>query len=211
MFLQVVILSLYISDKETLDEHKSNLEMARINFYEYIVFILFSLLILHTFSIIAHSEKLDEKKPCKRFVLYYHDILFNGTNAANATSATVANRTKLGNYNHGMLVVFDDPITKDNHLLSPPVARAQGFYFYDMKTEYNAWFSYTLIFNSTEHKGTINIMGADMMGEETRDLSVVGGTGDFFMTRGIATFRTDIAQGDYYFRLEMDIKLYECY
>ncbi|KAJ0594374.1 putative dirigent protein [Helianthus annuus] len=185
--------------------------MARINFYEYIVFILFSLLILHTFSIIAHSEKLDEKKPCKRFVLYYHDILFNGTNAANATSATVANRTKLGNYNHGMLVVFDDPITKDNHLLSPPVARAQGFYFYDMKTEYNAWFSYTLIFNSTEHKGTINIMGADMMGEETRDLSVVGGTGDFFMTRGIATFRTDIAQGDYYFRLEMDIKLYECY
>ncbi|KAJ0594375.1 putative dirigent protein [Helianthus annuus] len=185
--------------------------MARINFYEYIVFILFSLLILHTFSIIAHSEKLDEKKPCKRFVLYYHDILFNGTNAANATSAAVAKPTKLGNYKHGMLVVFDDPITKDNHLLSPPVARAQGFYFYDMKTEYNAWFSYTLIFNSTEHKGTINIMGADMMGEETRDLSVVGGTGDFFMTRGIATFRTDVAQGAYYFRLEMDIKLYECY
>ncbi|KAI3804466.1 hypothetical protein L1987_26022 [Smallanthus sonchifolius] len=181
--------------------------MARI-VYKYVVFIFYSLQILHYFFIIAHSKNLDEKKPCKRFVLYYHDILFNGTNA---TSATVANHTKLGNFNHGMLVVFDDPMTKDHHLLSPPVARAQGFYFYDMKTTYNAWFSYTLIFNSTEHKVTINIMGADLMGEETRDLSVVGGTGDFSMTRGIVTVCTDIAQGDYYFRLEMDIKLYECY
>ncbi|CAN1178216.1 Dirigent protein 5 [Linum perenne] len=150
-------------------------------------------------------------KPCKQLVLYYHDILFNGTDKANATSAATADATKLGNYNFGMLVVFDDPITKDGHLKSQAVARAQGFYFYDMKTTYNAWFAYTLVFNSTEHKGTINIMGADMMMEKTRDLSVVGGTGDFFMARGIATFRTDTLQGDYYFRLEMDIKLYDCY
>ncbi|KAK1430623.1 hypothetical protein QVD17_13494 [Tagetes erecta] len=175
-----------------------------------IVFIFFSLLMVQSFSTFAQSKKLDEKKPCKRLVLYYHDILYNGTNAANATSAAITNHTKLGNFEHGMLVVFDDPMTKDNHLLSPSVARAQGFYFYDMKTEYNAWFSYTLIFNSSEYKGTLNIMGADMMGEETRDLSVVGGTGDFFMTRGIVTLRTDVAQGLYYFRLEMDIKLYEC-
>ncbi|KAD4178394.1 hypothetical protein R6Q59_021985 [Mikania micrantha] len=180
--------------------------------YKNIAFLFFcSLLIRHSLSTLAHSKKLDEKKPCKRFVVYYHDILFNGTNAANATSATVANHTKLGNFNHGMLVVFDDPITKDHHLLSPPVARAQGFYFYDMKSTYNAWFSYTLVFNSTQYKGTINVMGADLMGEETRDLSVVGGTGDFFLARGIVTIRTDVAQGDYYFRLEMDVKLYECY
>ncbi|KAL8222751.1 hypothetical protein R6Q57_020150 [Mikania cordata] len=178
---------------------------------KHIVIIFFSLIILHSFYIIAHSKELDEKKPCKRFVLYYHNILFNGTNVANATSATITNTSKLGNFGHGMLVVFDDPMTKDNHLLSPTLARAQGFYFYDMKTEANAWFAYTLIFNSTEHKGTINIMGADMMGEITRDLSVVGGTGDFFMTRGIATFRTDVVQGFDYFRLEMDVKLYECY
>ncbi|KAI3689817.1 hypothetical protein L2E82_47787 [Cichorium intybus] len=183
--------------------------MARI-VHKYYLFILLSFLILHSYSTLAHSKKLNEKKPCKRFVLYYHDILFNGTDVANATSAATTNPSKLGHY-LGMLVVFDDPITKDNHLLSPPVARAQGFYFYDMKAKYNAWFSYTLIFNSSEHKGTINIMGADMMDEETRDFSVVGGTGDFFMTRGIATIRTDEVQGDFYFRLQMDIKLYECY
>ncbi|KAL3498942.1 hypothetical protein ACH5RR_041674 [Cinchona calisaya] len=159
----------------------------------------------------SHARKIKPDKPCKHLTVYYHDILFNGTNKANATSAAAANPTQLGNTNFGMVVVFDDPITKDQHLLSTPIARAQGFYFYDMKTSYNAWFAYTLIFNSTEHKGTINIMGADMMGETTRDLSVVGGTGDFFMARGIATFRTDTFEGTAYFRLQMDIKLYECY
>ncbi|KAK9059312.1 hypothetical protein SSX86_021931 [Deinandra increscens subsp. villosa] len=173
-------------------------------FYKSIIFFFFSLLIMHTLA-------LDVKKPCKRFVVHFHDILYDGTNAANATSAASANATNLGNFNYGKLVVFNDPVTKDQHLLSPPVARAQGFYFYNMKAEFNAWFAYTLIFNSTEHKGTINIMGADLIAEKTRDFSVVGGTGDFFMTRGIVTIRGEAIQGFAYFRLEMDVKLYECY
>lgn len=170
------------------------------------------LLFIACHAIYGESRKIKPDKPCKHFRVFYHDIIFNGNNSANATSAAAAaNPTKLGNTSFGMLVVFDDPITRDEHLLSPPVARAQGFYFYDMKTAFNAWFAYTLVFNSTEHKGTINIMGADMIGETTRDLSVVGGTGDFFMARGIATFRTMEVEGTAYFRLQMDIKLYECY
>ncbi|PWA55401.1 Plant disease resistance response protein [Artemisia annua] len=179
--------------------------------HKYTLLILLSVLIMHSLFTIVYSKNFDEKMPCKRFSLYYHDILFNGTNLANATSATAVNRTQLGDHKHGMLVVFDDPMTKQNNLLTPPVARAQGFYFYDSKDEWNAWFAFTLIFNSTEHKGTLNIMGADLMGEETRDLSVVGGTGDFFMTRGIATLLTDGQPNAFYFRVNMDIKLYECY
>ena len=151
------------------------------------------------------------QEPCKRLELYYHDILFNGTDLANATSAKATNKTALGDFKFGMLVVFDDPITLDNNLLSPPVARAQGFYFFDKKNDFNAWFAFTLVFNSTQYKGTINIMGADLIAAQTRDLSVVGGTGDFFMTKGIATVQTDTLQGDNYFRLKLDVKLYECY
>lgn len=171
----------------------------------------FILFLLFTLSVSSAKKSFKPKQPCKDLVLYYHDTLFNGTDVANATSAAATDPTKLGNFKFGMLVVFDDPMTKDSHLLSRPVARAQGFYFYDKKSTYTAWFAFTLIFNSTKHKGTLNIMGADLMTEETRDFSVVGGTGDFFMARGIATIHTDTFQGDYYFRLKMDIKLYECY
>ncbi|KAJ0105869.1 hypothetical protein Patl1_17603 [Pistacia atlantica] len=172
------------------------------------------LLLLISPSVSASKKKHKYHKPCKQFVLYYHDILFGGiggNDPVNSTSAAVTNVTKLGNFNFGMLAIFDDPMTKDNRLLSRPVARAQGFYFYDMKTDYDAWFAYSLVFNSSEHKGTLSILGADTMMEKTRDLSVVGGTGDFFMARGIATFETDTYQGNGYFRLKMDIKLYECY
>jgi hypothetical protein len=47
-----------------------------------------------------------------------------------------------------------------------------------MKKEYNAWFAYAILFRSSEYKGTLNLTGADMLGEETRAISVVGG---FFM------------------------------
>ena len=134
------------------------------------------LFLLFTLSACSAKATFKPNEPCKQLVLYYHDILFNRTDVANATSAAATEPTKLGNFKFGKLVVFDDPMTKDNHLLSPPVARAQGFYFYDMKSTYTAWFAYTLILNSTEHKGTLNTMGADLMMMETRDFSVVGGT-----------------------------------
>ncbi|KAJ6794277.1 dirigent protein 5-like [Iris pallida] len=169
------------------------------------------LCLLFLLSINPGHASLSKDKPCKRLVLHLHDVLLNGTaNEAEATSAVVANQTALGAYKFGKFVVFDDPVTADESLASPPVARAQGFYFYDMKTDYNAWFAFTLVFNSTRHTGTISIMGADLMMMDTRDLSVVGGTGDFFMARGVATVSTEAASL-YYFRVKMEVKLYECH
>ncbi|TVU37622.1 hypothetical protein EJB05_10990, partial [Eragrostis curvula] len=155
--------------------------------------------------------------PCKRMVVYYHDILYDGSNNANATSAKATQPTPLSrsvsinDTYFGELIVFDDPVTPDQALTTKPVARAQGFYFYDRKDTFNAWFAFSLVFNSTAYKGTLQLMGADLMPEKTRDISVVGGTGDFFMARGVCTLTTDSVEGSYYFRLKMDIKLYECY
>ncbi|KAL6841756.1 hypothetical protein ACP4OV_028268 [Aristida adscensionis] len=170
----------------------------------------------------AHGHKKrvvssHDGEPCQKMTVYYHDILYTGNNSANATSASATNATALstavssnGTY-FGMLVVFDDAVTAGPALSSPAVARAQGIYVYDRKDDFSAWFAFSLVFNSTEYKGTLNLMGADLMPETTRDLSVVGGTGDFFMARGVATLRTEAVEGYYYFRLLMDIKLYECY
>ena len=154
-------------------------------------------------------------EPCMNMTLYYHDILYNGNNTANATTAAATKPTALSNSTYfGMLVVFDDPMTKRKALPvgnELPTARAQGFYFYDKQESLTSWFGFSIVFNSTAHKGTLNLVGADLMGDATRDFSVVGGTGDFFMARGVTTIRTDAIEGLYYFRLQMDIKLYECY
>ena len=159
-----------------------------------------------------------EDEPCKKMTVYYHDILYSGNNTANATSAAVTKPEAALSLSHwkngsffGLLVVFDDLVTQEQALTSEPVARAQGFYFYDKKEQYNAWMAFSLVFNSTAYTGTLNLMGADLMYEKTRDISVVGGTGDFFMSRGVATLSLTAAEGTVYFRLKMDIKLYECY
>ncbi|GLJ44818.1 hypothetical protein SUGI_0942740 [Cryptomeria japonica] len=165
----------------------------------------------------CHSWKKKLPKPCRNLVLYFHDIIYNGKNADNATSAIVAapegaNLTILAGNNHfGNIAVFDDPITLDNNLHSPPVGRAQGFYFYDMKNTFSSWLGFTFVLNSTDYKGTITFNGADPILVKDRDISVVGGTGDFLMARGIASVNTDAYEGDVYFRLRVNITLYDCY
>ncbi|OVA06743.1 Plant disease resistance response protein [Macleaya cordata] len=123
-----------------------------------------------------------------------------------------ANKTILAEQNHfGDLVVFDDPITLDNDLNSEPIGRAQGFYLYDKKEIFTSWLAFSFALSSSDYKGSITFAGADPLMNKTRDISVIGGTGDFFMARGIATLMTDAFEGEVYFRLRVDIKLYECW
>ncbi|XP_044454862.1 dirigent protein 5-like [Triticum aestivum] len=132
------------------------------------------------------SSSSDE--PCNKMTLYYHDILYNGVNnTRNATSAAATKPTALSTTHwkngtyFGTLVVFNDPMTVGKAL---PVAGEEP---------------------------AARAQGFYFYDDKTRDLSVVGGTGDFFMARGIATLRLDASEGTVYFRLQMDIKLYECY
>ncbi|XP_050228584.1 dirigent protein-like [Mercurialis annua] len=178
---------------------------------------LFLLFLLSITSNASPNRKIRTLKPCKRLIFYFHDTIYNGKNFKNATSAIVgapawADKTTLAKYNHfGDIVVFDDPITLDNNLHSTPVGRAQGIYLYDKKEIYTSWMGFSFVFNSTEHKGSLNFAGADPLMNKTRDISVIGGTGDFLMARGVATLMTDAFEGEVYFRLRVDIKLYECW
>ena len=82
------------------------------------VFFLISLCVL------AHSRSTlpSPQKPCKRLTLYYHDTMFTGPNAANATAATIANPdgTGLGNFKFGKISDFSFKelfkITNRDHL-----------------------------------------------------------------------------------------------
>lgn len=185
--------------------------MAYQNYNQIFSFFLLILLLLLSDTVSSIQRSFNLEKPSKRFVFYHHNIAYDSDNAANATSETVVNPLGLGNFNFGKVVIFDNPVTMDQNYLSKPVARAHGFFFYNKKTVYSIWMACTLLFNSTEHKGTLTMMDANPMMEPTRDLSVVGGTGDFFMTRGIVTLETELIEASKYFRLKMDVKLYEYY
>ncbi|KAK2973780.1 hypothetical protein RJ640_018988 [Escallonia rubra] len=174
-------------------------------------------LVFLSMSSVHPMKPKKQYKPCKHLVLYFHDIIYNGKNAANATSAIVgapegANATILaGQFHFGNVVVFDDPITLDNNLHSAPIGRAQGLYIYDTKNTYTSWLGFAFLLNTTDYQGTIIFNGADPIMVKTRDIAVVGGTGDFFMHRGVATIMTDAFEGEVYFRLHVDIKFYECW
>ncbi|XP_010422064.1 PREDICTED: dirigent protein 13-like [Camelina sativa] len=173
--------------------------------------IFLSVLLYQSNTVSSFRKSLDLAKPCKRFVFHLHNVAYDGDNTVNATSAAIVNPIGLGDFNFGKFIIMDNPVTMDENYLSKPVARVQGFFFYHGKSKYDTWLSWSVVFNSTEQKGTLNIMGENPFMEPTRDLPVVGGTGDFIMTRGIATFTTDHIDGNKYFRIKMDIKLYECY
>ncbi|KAL4201622.1 hypothetical protein AMTRI_Chr02g217090 [Amborella trichopoda] len=143
------------------------------------------------FFFILHSVGAYYRHTVKRLILYFHNIIYDGTNAQKVTSTLVgapqgANLTRLTGNNHfGDLVVFDDPITLHNNLHSSPVGRAQGMYLF------------SFVLNSTNYLGTLNFIGADPILQETHDISVVGGT--------------DAYEGEVYFQLKVDKKFYKCY
>ncbi|XP_031396042.1 dirigent protein 5-like [Punica granatum] len=181
------------------------------------IFFLVFLLVFSESAVPTAGESLIKRnaKPCQRLMLHLHDIFQEGINNTfpNATSASVTEGVPgFGPFLFGKLYVFDNPVTGDENMNSPPAARARGFYLYDRKDTPNTLFLITLSFNSSEYKGTMTMLGNNEHGAETRDIPIVGGTGDFFMARGIATLETEVL--DFvksYFRVRMDIKLYECY
>lgn len=180
-------------------------------------FVIFIFLLFFWVSSSAYSDVKKQQYPCKNLVFYFHDVIYNCKNAANATYAIVGapkwgNLTILADKSRfGDIVVFNDPVTLDNNFHSTPVGQAQGMYFYDTKNTYTAWLGFSFVFNNAKHNGTINFIGVDPIMLKSKDISVVGGTGDFFMHRGIATIMTDAVEGEVYFRLRVDIKFYECW
>ncbi|KAG8381908.1 hypothetical protein BUALT_Bualt05G0021700 [Buddleja alternifolia] len=155
------------------------------------------------------------RRPCKKFTVYLHETRYNGTNLANATSAIVGNpawgnKTNFAT-NFGNLFVIDNMLTADNNNKSAPIGRAQGFYVYDINNGVGAWHGFSMVFNNTKYKGTLTLAGENPLLMKTRDISVIGGTGDFFMHWGIATFKTDYINGLLAYRIKINVKLYECW
>ncbi|KAL0312513.1 UNVERIFIED_CONTAM: Disease resistance response protein [Sesamum radiatum] len=89
---------------------------------------LFLCLLISASSSTAYSRKPRRRSPCRELTFFFHDVLYNGHNYHNATSAIVGspqwgNKTAVAKpYNFGDVVVFNDPITVDNNFHGAAVA-----------------------------------------------------------------------------------------
>ena len=155
---------------------------------------LFVALLLFLFLLSSSSlqtlKRTKPNKPCKRLVLYFHDIIYNGENAKNATPAIVAapswaNKTKMAGLNHfGDVVVFDDPITLDNNL------PREGTRALLVRQERGLHGVARVLLRVQLHRarGDAELRRRRSADEQDEGhISVIGGTGDFFMARGVAT------------------------
>eukprot|EP01018_Ginkgo_biloba_P037756 Gb_23180 [translate_table: standard] len=77
-----------------------------------------------------------------------------------------------------------------------------------MMDKRNAWFTFTAILNTPHYNGAFTFIGADWITLKKRDISVIGGTDDFALARGIMTLQFDAVEENLtYFCLLFSVKL----
>ncbi|OAY65619.1 Dirigent protein 21 [Ananas comosus] len=123
---------------------------------------------------------------------YMHDIL-GGSNptAIEIVKGPVALPSVPG-INFGNLIAIDDALTEGPELSSKPVGRAQGFYMSTAFQEVSLLMSvnFVLAADGPYNGSVVSVQGRDPIAAPVRELSVVGGTGQFRMARGYVLWKT---------------------
>jgi Dirigent-like protein len=111
-------------------------------------------------------------------------------------------------YNFGSIVVIDSPLTDGCNITSPPVGKVQGL-FSVMNSLTVVW-SANLVFTTGEYNGSsLAILGPDDITRPVREVSIVGGSGDFRRAQGYMQLKTvfvDFDTGDA--EAEVDVYVY---
>ncbi|KAG8090051.1 hypothetical protein GUJ93_ZPchr0011g27223 [Zizania palustris] len=102
----------------------------------------------------------------------------------------------------GSTVVIDDVLTEGQASSSAVVGRAQGQYIVASVGSMDLMITMNVVLRSGPYAGSsVTVVGRDDTGAAVRELSVVGGTGQFRMARGYVlwkTIRPDLLELDVY-------------
>lgn len=116
--------------------------------------------------------------------VYMHDI----TGGPSATAVRVLNGPS-GSF--GNMEVIDDKLTNGTSDSSATVGRAQGYYMVASQAGLAFLVNMNVVITSGPYAGsTLTVVGRDDVSETVRELSVVGGTGQFRMARGYVLWKT---------------------
>ncbi|KAG6551998.1 hypothetical protein Mapa_006304 [Marchantia paleacea] len=88
----------------------------------------------------------------------------------------------------GSTLIYDNDVTEGPELSSKLIGRREGMAIMDNFAGENFYLLFTVIFeHHQKYHGTLQVQGTEI-GHGDREISVVGGTGDFRGARGYSTF-----------------------
>lgn len=121
--------------------------------------------------------------------LYFQDFS-GGPNATVAIVTGIPGKV-WSFFSFGTIFVTDDKLTAGPERNSPEVGRGQGIYVTSSLDGANTHVLFSIVFTNKEYNGsTLEIQGRSIQLASVRESSVVGGTGNFRLAKGIATFET---------------------
>jgi len=144
----------------------------------------FSILIFITINNIANGQQNQST-----LVFFLQDI---GKGVGATAQPVIGINGKVWSYNSfGTIFVVDDPIMLNPNPGSTQIGRAQGVITVTSLDGANVSIVLSLVFNNGQYSGsTLEIQGASRQRENSRELSVVAGTGRFRYARGFVVFET---------------------
>ncbi|XP_066342853.1 dirigent protein 1-like [Miscanthus floridulus] len=115
---------------------------------------------------------------------YMHDV----TGGPSPTAVRVVNAPR-GYF--GNMFVIDDVLTEGTSSSSTRVGRAQGYYMCASVANLELLVTMNVVLSVGPYAGSsITVVGRDDINAPVRELSVVGGTGQFRMARGYVLWKT---------------------
>ncbi|XP_057494796.1 dirigent protein 22-like [Actinidia eriantha] len=144
-------------------------------------------------------QKLSHKKEkLTKLCFYFHDTLSGKT--PTAVRVAQANTTSISPTLFGVIYMMDDPLTAGPEPNSTIVGRAQGLYGSAGMEDLGLLMTMNLVFTAGKFNGSsLSVLGRNPALEQYREMPVVGGSGVFRLSRGIATAKThwfDYTTGD---------------
>ncbi|CAO1949121.1 unnamed protein product [Urochloa humidicola] len=116
---------------------------------------------------------------------YMHDV----TGGPSPTAVEVIKGPSGGSF--GNTMVIDDKLTEGTSESSATVGRAQGYYMVASVANLEFMVNMNVVLTSGPYNGSsLAVLGRDDVSVPVRELSVVGGTGQFRMARGYVLWKT---------------------
>ena len=138
---------------------------------------------------VAEARRKPPQGPSS-FKFYTHTRIYNpavNNSAFNAVySAGPLNFTQPNPFNFGVRATFESNITSGPLPNSTHLGVAQGIWILNSQQKYVLFHVFTATITDGPHKGTLAIFGQEDETLPTRELAVIGGTGDFLAARGVA-------------------------